>query len=133
QFLQSLNTNRINVVMKDAKDGAYLADQQMDTQRLSDQTELNNEFIISCMLYDLVNLIHYNHFKFNEAEEVRQFNEAVEDCINEKYVQHSASISATVERVGTTGRSKSVNKITVVVDLKDINKFTDIELYLVDN
>lgn len=132
QYLQSLQTSRINVVMKDAKDGAYLADQQMNTILTSDQTELNNAFIISCMLYDLVNLIHYNHFKFNEAEQVRQFNEAVEDCINTKYRQHSASITATVERVGTTGRAKSTNKITVVVDLKDINKYTDIELYLVD-
>jgi len=132
QYLQSLQTSRINVVMKDAKEGAYLADQQMNTVLTSDQTEFNNAFLISCMLYDLVDLIHYNHFKFNEAEEVRQFNEAVNDCINSKYAIHSASISASVERVGTIGRSKSMNKITVVVDLKDINKFTDIELYLVD-
>lgn len=132
QYLQSLQTSRINVVMKDAKDGAYLADQQMNTVRTSDQTEFNNAFLISCMLYDLIDLIHYNHFKFNEAEEVRQFDEAVNDCINAKYLEHSASISAKVERVGTTGRAKSANKITVTVDLKDINKFTDIELVLVD-
>ena len=132
QYLQSMQTSRINVVMKDAKDGAYLADQQMNTVLTSDQTELNNAFLISCMLYDLVELIHYNHFKFNESEQVRQFQEAVEDLINSKYVQHSASISATVERVGTIGRAKSANKIIVEVDLKDINKFTDIELYLVD-
>lgn len=132
QYMQSLQTSRINTVMKDAKDGAYLADQQMNTVRTSDQTELNNAFLISCMLYDLIDLIHYNHFKFNEAEEVRQFDEAVNDCINEKYLEHSASISAKVERVGTTGRAKSANKITVTVDLKDINKFTDIELVLVD-
>ena len=38
QYLQSLQSSRINVVMKDAKDGAYLADQQMNTVRTSDQT-----------------------------------------------------------------------------------------------
>ena len=132
QYLQSYHAMRINTVMKDSKDGAYLADQQMNTVRVSDQTELNNAFLISCMLYDLVDLIHYNHFKFNEAEEVRQFDEAVNDCINQKYKKHSASISAKVERVGTVGRAKSANKIIVTVDLKDINKYTDIELYLVD-
>lgn len=132
EYMQSLQTNRINVVMKDAKDGAYLTDQQMNTVLTSDQTELNNAFLISCMLYDLIELIHYNNFKFNEAEEVRQFQEGVQDIINTKYAQHSASISATVARVGTVGRNKSANKITVAVDLKDINKYTDIELYLVD-
>ena len=87
-YLQSLQTSRINVVMKDAKDGAYLADQQMNTTRLSDQTEFNNALLVSCMLYDLIDLVHYNHFKFNEAEEVRQFDEAVNDCINEKYAEN---------------------------------------------
>ena len=131
-YLQSLQTSRINVVMKDAKDGAYLADQQMNTTRLSDQTEFNNALLVSCMLYDLIDLVHYNHFKFNEAEEVRQFDEAVNDCINEKYAKFSASISATVTRVGTTGKARYKNQIYVRVDLKDISKYADIILNLVD-
>ena len=45
---------------------------------------------------------------------------------------HSASISVEVYRVGTIGRAKSKNKILVTVDLKDINKFTDVEIYLTD-
>lgn len=131
-ILNSLQTNRINVVMKDKRAGAYLADQQTSTTRLSDQTEFNNEILISCMLYDLIDLIHNNHFKFNEAEEVRQFDEAVKDCINKKYEPYSASITATVTRVGTVGQARYKNKITVEVDLKDISKFTDIDLVLVD-
>lgn len=132
QYLQALQNNRVNVVMKDSKAGGYLSDQQMDTTRISDQTELNNAFLISCMLYDLVDLVHYNHFKFNEAEELRAFNSAVQDRINEKYSRFSASLSATVSRVGTVGRARYKNQIYVRIDLKDINKFTDIILNLID-
>ena len=57
-------------------------------------------------------------------------------CIHQhriyKYAPHSASISVEVYRVGTIGRAKSKNKILVTVDLKDINKFTDVEIYLTD-
>lgn len=130
--VNSLYTNRINVVMKDAQPGAYLTDQLMNTVLTSDQTELNNAFLISNMLYDLVNLVHYNHFKFNEAEEVRQFTEAVNDGINTEYSQYSAALSVEVWRVGTVGRAKSANKIKVSIDLKDINKFTDVDIYLTD-
>ena len=84
-------------------------------------------------LYDLLDLVHRNHFKFNEADEVRTFKEAVNDCINEKYAQHSASLSVEVYRLGTVGRAKSANKIEVTIDMKDINKFTDVDIILTDN
>ena len=118
--------------MHDNQPGAYVADQLMNTRDFSDETELNNAFIISCMIYDLIDLVHRNHFKFNETDQVRQFNDAIDSKINRKYAEHSASISATVTRLGTVGRSRYTNKITVRVDLKDINRNTDIELILVD-
>ena len=132
EFINSLQTNRINVVMKDSEDGAYLADQLMNTQFESDQTELNNAFMISCMLYDLLWLVHRNHFKFNEAEQVRIFKEAVNDYINNKYAQYSASLSCEVSRMGTIGRARYANKIVVTIDMRDINKFTDVEIVLTD-
>lgn len=132
QFLQSLYVSRVNVVMKDAEAGAYLADQEMNTQLTSDQTELNNAFLISSMLYDLVALVHRQHFKFNEAEEVRIFNEAVNDTINQKYSPYSASLDVEVYRSGTIGFAKSRNIIKVTVDLKDISKYTDVEIVLTD-
>ena len=133
EFMLALNNARINCVMKDDREGAYLSDQMMNTQFTSDQTEFNNAFLISKMLYDLLDLVHRNHFKFNEAEEVKQFQTAVNDCINAKYVQHSASIAVEVYRKGTIGRAKSANVIKVTIDMKDINKFTDVELVLTDN
>lgn len=133
EFINGLYKNRVNCVMKDDQEGAYLNDQQMCTVLTSDQTEFNNAFLISSMLYDLLDLVHRNHFKFNEAEEVRMFNQAVNDCINTKYAIHSASISCEVYRVGTIGRAKSANKIVVTIDMKDINKFTDVELILTDD
>lgn len=132
EYLQSLHTSRINTVMKDYMSGGYLADQQMNTVLTSDQTEWNNAVLITCMLYDLLDLIHFNHFKFNETEEVRIFNEAVNTTINKKYARHSASLSVSVARVATTGRYKSANKITVSIDMKDINKYTDVDMILVD-
>lgn len=132
KYMQSLQIARINVVMRDNKPGAYIADQLMNTRQFSDQTELNNAFIISCMLYDLIELVHRNHFKFNESDQVRQFNEAVDSKINTKYAEHAASISAEVTRLGTVGRARYTNKITVTVDLKDISRYTDIELILID-
>ena len=132
QFLQSLYMSRINVVMKDSEAGAYLADQEMNTVLTSDQTELNNAFLISSMLYDLVALVHRQHFKFNEAEEVRIFNENVNDIINQKYAPYSASLDVEVYRSGTIGFAKSRNIIKVTVDLKDISKYTDVEIVLTD-
>ncbi|MDE6041200.1 MAG: hypothetical protein K2F99_06430, partial [Muribaculaceae bacterium] len=131
-YLQSLYSMRINVAMKDFEDGAYMADQQMNTILTSDQTELNNAFLISSMLYDVIRIIHIYHFKFNEAEHVRVFGEKVNEMVNSKYVQYSASVSVSVQRVATTGRDKSRNKITIRVDLRDINKYTDVDLYLVE-
>ena len=133
EFMLALNNARINCVMKDDREGAYLSDQMMNTQFTSDQTEFNNAFLITKMLYDLLDLVHRNHFKFNEAEEVKQFQTAVNDCINAKYAQHSASIFVEVYRKGTIGRAKSANVIKVTIDMKDINKFTDVELVLTDN
>lgn len=132
QFLQSLYVSRVNVVMKDSEAGAYLADQEMNTILTSDQTELNNAFLISSMLYDLVALVHRQHFKFNEAEEVRIFNENVNDIINQKYAPYSASLDVEVYRSGTIGFAKSRNIIKVTVDLKDISKYTDVEIVLTD-
>ena len=132
QFLQSLYVSRINVVMKDSEAGAYLADQEMNTVLTSDQTELNNAFLISSMLYDLVALVHRQHFKFNEAEEVRIFNENVNDIINQKYAPYSASLDVEVYRSGTIGFAKSRNIIKVTVDLKDISKYTNVEIVLTD-
>ena len=130
--VQALYTNRVNTVMRDNESGAYLSEQMMNTILESDQTEFNNALLISNMLYDLVDLVHHNHFKFNEAEEVRQFNESVNDLINNKYTQHSASLSCEVYRAGTVGRAKSKNMIRVTIDLKDINKYTDVDLILTD-
>lgn len=132
QFLQSLYVSRVNVVMKDSEAGAYLADQEMNTVLTSDQTELNNAFLISSMLYDLVALVHHQHFKFNEAEEVRIFNENINDIINQKYAPYSASLDVEVYRSGTIGFAKSRNIIKVTVDLKDISKYTDVEIVLTD-
>lgn len=132
QFLQSLYVSRVNVVMKDSEAGAYLSDQEMNTVLTSDQTELNNAFLISSMLYDLVALVHRQHFKFNEAEEVRIFNENVNDIINQKYAPYSASLDVEVYRSGTIGFAKSRNIIKVTVDLKDISKYTDVEIVLTD-
>lgn len=131
-YLQSLQKARINVVMHDNKNGAYIADQLMNTRKFSDQTERNNAFLISAMLYDLIDLVHRNHFKFNESDQVRQFNEAVESKINSKYAEHSASLTTTVTRVGTVGRARYTNKITVRVDFLDINRWTDIEMIIID-
>lgn len=132
EMANAFANNRINYVMQDSEEGAYLVDQQMNTEHLSDQTEFNNAFLISAMLYDLLNLVHRNSFKFNEAEEVRLFNEAVNNCINNKYAAYSASLSCEVYRMGTIGRAKSANKITVIIDLKDISKYANVELILVD-
>jgi len=129
----SLQKNRINVYMKDNREGGYKSDQLMNTLLLSDRTELNNSFIISSMLYDLLYLVHVNHFKFNEAAEVRRFNTNVDETINKKYAEFSASMSCEVYRAGTSGRARYRNKIKVTVDLKDINKQTDVEIVLEDN
>lgn len=133
EIINSFYKNRVNLVMKDRDAGAYLVEQSMNTILESDQTEFSNSLIIGNMLYDLIDLVHQNHFKFNEAEEVRIFNEAVNDLINSKYEQFAAEMSCNVYRAGTVGRNRSKNKIEVRIDLKDINKYTDIDLILEDN
>lgn len=132
-YMETLSKARINIVMRDADPGAYLSDQLMNTRLFSDQTELHNVFIISSMIYDLLDLVHHQHFKFNEADEVKAFNNAVSDFINSRYAEHSAALSCTVVRLGTTGRARYTNKLTVRIDLKDINRYTDIEIILEDN
>lgn len=132
ELANSLQKSRINVYMKDNREGGYKSDQLMNTLLLSDRTELNNAFIVSSMLYDLLYLIHANHFKFNEAAEIRRFQTAVDDTINVKYAEFSASLICEVYRAGTVGRARYRNKIKITVDLKDINKQTDVEIVLVD-
>ena len=132
EFMTSLYNSRINVVMKDDQAGSYLSDQLMNTTFTSDQTEFNNAFLISSMLYDLLKLVHLNHFKFNEANEVQQFKVMVDEAINEKYTQYSASLAVEVSRVGTVGRARFSNKIVVTIDMKDINKYTAVEIILQD-
>lgn len=130
--IQTYFNSRINVVMKDWMDGCYLSDQLMNTVLQSDQTELNNAFLVSNMLYDLIRLVHRNHFKFNEAEHVRSFGEAVSTMVAEKYAKYSVSMMVNVERLGTVGRAKMTNKITVTINFLDINRYTDVELVLED-
>lgn len=130
--LQTYFDNRINVVMKDWMDGCYMSDQLMNTRLQSDQTEFNNALIISNMLYDLVRMIHLNHFKFNEPEHVRAFGESVSNMMAEKYARYSVTLTADVQRVGTVGRAKMTNKITVTINFLDINRYTNIELILTD-
>ena len=131
--IKSLYSNRINVCMKDNRTGCYLSDQQMNTEKVSDQTEFNNALLVTNMLFTLVGIVHQNHFHFNEPEHLREFNVAVEELINGYYSQYSASMSVTVTRLGTTGRAKSANRITVRINMLDIAKYADVELYLVDD
>lgn len=133
QFIDALNKARINVVMKDYMPGGYMSDQLMNVERVSDQIEFNNALLIGNMLYDLVYLVHDNHFRFNEEAEVRAFNNKVEGGINGKYAPFSASMTCSVFREGTVGRAGKTNKIVVRIDLKDIARYANIELYLEDN
>lgn len=133
EFIQSLTKARINFVMKDNAEGAYMSDQQMNTEIFSDQTEFNNSLLITSMLYDLLALVHENHFKFNESQDVKTFKTLVDEFINNKYARYSAALDVDVYRMGTVGRAAQTNKIVVVIDLKDINRFTNIELILTDN
>ena len=133
EFIQSLTKARVNVVMKDNSEGAYISDQLMNCVNVSDQIEFNNSILITSMLYDLLDLVHANHFKFNEEQEVKNFKVLVDEFINAKYTKFSASLSTEVYRMGTIGRAAQTNKILVTIDLKDINRYTNIELVLVDN
>ena len=131
--INAFYNNRVNIVMQDRWSGAYLSEQLMNMQFASDQLEFNNALLISNMLYDLVELVHRNHYKFNESAEVQTFKTNVDDSINRYYAQYAASLSVDVYRVGTVGRAKSANKIKVTIDMKDISKYADIELILTDS
>lgn len=132
-WLQALQNSRINIVMKDFADGAYLADQQMNTTKISDATELNNAFLVSVMCYDLIELIHRNHFKLNEDSHVEALNKLVDEKINEKYKPYSAQMAIQVRRMGTVGKAKSTNKVIVGINMFDIAKFADVEIYITDD
>mgnify|MGYP003556786668 FL=1 len=121
---------RINTVMKDDAPGGYLSDQLMNINFESDQIEFNNELLISDMLYDTIHLIHVNHFTFNESEDVANLKAQVSEFINSKYQPYSASISVDVYRQGNVGRAKSTNIIDIVVNLKDIARYAQINLTL---
>ena len=119
--------------MKDASDGGYLSDQKMNTKLISDQTEFNNAMLIADMLYDLIDLIHRNSFNFNEPDDVENLQSLVSTKINTSYAPHAASLSTSVSKVGTTGKDKYTTKINVTVNLKDINKYANVEFVLTDN
>ena len=77
-------------------------------------------------------MIHRNHFKFNEPEHVRAFGEAVAQMVANNYARYAVSMVADVQRVGTIGRAKMTNKITVTINFLDINRYTNVELVLTD-
>ena len=132
-LMNRLDKARINVLMKDASDGGYLSDQKMNTKLISDQTEFNNAMLIADMLYDLIDLIHRNSFNFNEPDDVETMQSLVSTKINTSYAPHAASLSTSVSKVGTTGKDKYTTKINVTVNLKDINKYANVEFVLTDN
>lgn len=133
ELMNRLDKARINVLMKDSSDGGYLSDQKMNTKLISDQTEFNNAMLIADMLYDLIDLIHRNSFNFNEPDDVETMQSLVSTKINTSYAPHAASLSTSVSKVGTTGKDKYTTKINVTVNLKDINKYANVEFVLTDN
>lgn len=133
ELMNRLDKARVNVLMKDASDGGYLSDQKMNTKLISDQTEFNNAMLIADMLYDLIDLIHRNSFNFNEPDDVENLQSLVSTKINTSYAPHAASLSTSVSKVGTTGKDKYTTKINVTVNLKDINKYANVEFVLTDN
>ena len=133
ELMNRLDKARVNVLMKDASDGGYLSDQKMNTKLISDQTEFNNAMLIADMLYDLIDLIHRNSFNFNEPDDVETMQSLVSTKINTSYAPHAASLSTSVSKVGTTGKDKYTTKINVTVNLKDINKYANVEFVLTDN
>lgn len=132
-LMTDLENARINVVMKDADTGGYLSNQLLCTKLISDRTERNNAFIISDMIYDLIQLIHVNSFTFNEAEEVAEFSQLVDEQINSRYAKYTASMTCEVSRKGTTGRASQTKIIKITIDLRDIAKYANTYLTLVDN
>lgn len=132
-LMTDLENARINVIMKDADTGGYLSNQLMSTTLISDRTERNNAFLIADMIYDLIQLIHVNSFTFNEASEVTEFGQLVDSQINAKYARYTAEMTCTVSRKGTTGRASQTKIIRISIDLRDIAKFANAYLTLIDN
>ena len=85
------------------------------------------------MIYDLIALIHQNTFTFNEASQVVEFGQLVDTQINNKYAQYAAEMSCEVSRKGTTGRASQTKIVKITIDLRDIAKFANAYLTLVDN
>lgn len=131
-LINDLETARVNVVMKDSATGGYLSNQLMCTKLISDRTEMNNAFLISDMIYDLITLIHANSFTFNEEAEVLEFEQLVDSQINSKYSKYTASMTCTVGRKSETGRGSQTKIVRIQIDLRDIAKFTNTYLTLVD-
>lgn len=132
KVIEAFAKARINCVMKDDADGGYISDQLMNINFESDQIEMNNAFIISDMLYDVVHLIHVNHLTFNEPSDVVLLKEQVNEFINGRYSYYSASLAINVYRQGTVGRAKSTNIIEITVNLKNIERYTQVNLVLTD-
>ena len=132
-LMTDLENSRLNVVMKDAAPGGYMSNQLMNTKLVSDRTERNNAFLISDMIYDLIQLIHENTFTFNEAAQVIEFSQLVDSRINEKYARYAAAMTCEVSRKGTTGRASQTKIVKITIDLRDIAKFANAYLTLVDN
>lgn len=131
-LLNDLEIARVNVVMKDSDIGGYLSNQLMCTKKISDRTEMNNAFLISDMIYDLIYLIHINTFTFNEASEVLEFQRQVDERINSKYAKYTAEMTTEVLRKGTSGRDSQTKVIKITINLRDIAKFTNTYLTLVN-
>lgn len=132
EFIDMLTKARINTVMRDNREGGYISDQLMNINFESDQVEFSNTLIISDMIYDLVHLIHLNHFTFNEASDIEKLQEQVSNYINTRYRAYSASLGIKVYRPGTTGRNGKTRVVEATVDLKDIARFAQIKLILND-
>ena len=133
EFIDNMTKARVNCVMKDDQDGAYVSDQLMNVNFESDQIEFNNSILVSDMIYDLVQIIHRNHFTFNESSHITSLKEQVQDYINTRYRPYSASLDVDVYRPGTVGRAGKTRVVEATIDLKDIARFAQIKVRLVDN
>lgn len=128
-----LSNARINIVKMDKNPGAYLHEQNMNTELYSDQTELNNAFIIADMVYDIADLIHENNYKFNDLSDVNKFQEKVKLDLNPKYEIHSTSMTVTVAKAATSGPLKDMIIIQIKINFKDLAKEAKVQFILTDD
>lgn len=129
-FVNKFSNARVNLIMKDSADGGYISEQNMNISFESDQLEFNNACLVADMIYDTVQLIHKNHFSLNEADDVQLLKETINEYINGTYSVYSASLSINVYRQGTIGRAKNTNVIEIIINLRDINKYAQVNLVL---